>query len=99
VSESKVLRDALEVLNNQGLYQQASELALKAARRESKAAATAAPAGGALTLKAAWKSAEETDGVLGLKHLRSLTGDQMGELQRDHRDLLDRSMTQLKAGE
>jgi hypothetical protein len=60
----------------------------------------AAPAAGApTTLSAAWKAADASGGVLGLKHLRSLTGDQMSALQRDHKDLLFRSMAQLKAGE
>lgn len=101
MSESKVLRDALQVLNDQGLYQQASELALKAARRESKAPATttSAQSDAPVTLATAWKSAEETGGVLGLKHLRSLTGDQMSALNRDHKDLLFRSMEQLKKGD
>lgn len=67
---------------------------------DDEGAPPAAPAAGApTTLAAAWKAADASGGVLGLKHLRSLTGDQMSALNRDHKDLLFRSMEQLKKGD
>jgi hypothetical protein len=97
-ADSKTLRDALETLNGAGLYQQASELALKHARRESKAqATTTAPTRpGGITAEDLAKSPTER-GYLTHAELRAADTDQMYELQTKHPDVFAKSMQMLSA--
>jgi hypothetical protein len=93
---SSPTRDAVKALADAGMHEQAAALAIKYLKNDP---ATATPAPGAPgSLPAAWKAAEESGATLGLKHLRSLTVDQMGDLHANHKDLLYRSMESLKAG-
>ena len=95
MSESKVLRDALIALNDAGLYQQATELAIKSARRESKATAAGAPARpGGITADELAKSPTDR-GYLTHRELKAATTDQMYELQTKHPEVFDKSMAML----
>ena len=76
-----------------GEYKEAARVAIGAGK-QAPPSSTAAP----VTLDAAWAAADAEGGVLGLKHLRSLTLAEMGDLRDEHPALLERSIRSLKPG-
>ena len=95
MSESKVLRDALEVLNSAGLYQQASELALKAAKRDAKPTPTSTRARAGGITQAELDKSPTDRGYLTHRELLAATNDQMTELRMKHPELLAKSLSLL----
>ena len=85
-----------------GQFDAASKLARQAAKRSAAepaptGAGSAASPDAPTTLSQAWKAAEASGATLGLKHLRSISVEDMGELRHKHPDLLERSLQSLEA--
>jgi hypothetical protein len=99
---------AIEALINAGAHEQAAKLALKVSKQSggnsidayvASVQGGAAPVAPAATLEQQWKAAESEGRMLKLSELRSLTLDQMGDLNQNHKPLLDASLKSLKVDE